>query len=326
MEFEPIEGESLGSDYVQMFVEFVYSAMCTADSADYFVGAFRCLVDTLEDLGIAGAELARYRKVIERAGGLVQAMEAEAVKAAELTPVLLRAAAFDAVPTRMDRQWSLAVRRVERINGMWSRLIGSTVPGARRAASVAVHALASRKYQSTEEEVSTRPSAGDIALGAGWAEEALEDLFNDATNLLATDANTLPRVDAVPTSTPRAMLDSLVGVVAHLRAQTPAMMTVVGSKRPQRFVHVCALQDGTVLIESVGNGALDESEKITAAERNVLLDLGFKPPTPRKHGPNWRLLAPELSLISIPVTVTELMVRVHGLSKGGSLKVEVDRL
>lgn len=322
MELEPIEGESLGSDYVQMFVEFVYSAMCTADTAGYFTGAFRSVVDRLDDLGIAGAELARYRKVIERATGLVQAMETEAVKAAELTPVLLRAAAFDAVPMRMDEQWRLAVHHVERIGALWSRLTGSAVPGARRAASLAVHALAYAEFQRRQKADSTHPSGDGIALGAGWEADVLDDLFNDATNLLATTANTLPRVDAVPTKNPRAMLDSLVGVVAHLRAQTPAVMTVFASRRPQRFVRVHALQDGTALIESVGNAGLDEGEKITAAQRKVLVALGFKPPSQRKHERNWRLSAPELSLIAIPVTVSEVMVRVHGLSQGESLRVE----
>ena len=320
MDLAPIEGESLGSDYVQMFVEFVYGAMCTADTADYFTGAFRSVVDRLDDLGIGGAELARYRKAIERAAGLVQAIETEAVKAAELAPALLRAAAFDTTPMRMDEQWRLAVRHVERIGTLWNRLAGSAVPGARRAASVAVHALAYAEYERNQKR-STQPSGDEVALGARWEADVLDDLFNDATNLLATNANTLPRVDAVPTKTPRAMLDSLVGVVAHLRAQTPAVMTVFASRCPQRFVRVHALQDGTALIESVGNAGLGEGDTITAAQRKVLLELGFKPPTQRKHERNWRLPAPELSLIAIPVTVSEVMVRVHGLSQGESLKV-----
>ena len=245
------------------------------------------------------------------------------MQAAELTPVLLRAAAFDAGPMRMDEQWRLAARHVERIDSLWSRLTGSVVPGARRAASLAVHALAYAEYQRADNSGSTRPSADGVVLGAGWATDVLEDLFNDATNLLATDVNALPLVDAVPTKTPWAMLDSLVGVVAHLRAQTPAVMTVFASRRPQRFVRVHAMQDGTALIESVGNAGLGEGQKITAAQRKVLLDLGFKPPTQRKRERNWRLSAPELSLIAIPVSVSEVMVRVHGLSQGESLRVEV---
>lgn len=318
---DPIEGEAMGIDYVILFVEFVYSAMCKADTAGYFAGFFSSVVDRMGEAGARDAELRRHRKVADQATDLVGLMEAEAVQAASLTPVLLRAAAFDSAMMRMDEQWKAAAQCVGRIDKLWTRLTSSSVPGARRAASLAVDALAERAYASDQEAHDKEPSAGNPHAGGAMSSDDLDELFNDASSLLATGDVALERRAAVPTRSAKSMLISLVGVLAHVQAQAPAMMTVRPVHRPQRFVRFIALPDGTGLIESVGNAGVEKAEQITPSERKVLLEMGFAPPTRRKYERNWRVGVQEISLTGVPVTLALVLERVHGLAKGDPLEV-----
>lgn len=325
MTADPIEGWSIGIESVNLFVEFVYSAMCKVDTADYFAGSFSSVVDRMGEAGATDAELRRYRKTADQATESVALMDAEAVQAASLTPVLLRAAAFDSTLMRMEEQWKAAAQCVGRIDKLWIRLTRSAVPGARRAASLAVDALAERAYWSDQEAHDKDPSEGNRHAGRAMSSDHLDELFNDASSLLATGDVALERRAAVLTRSAKSMLISLVGVLTHVQAQAPAMMTVRPVHRPQRFVRFIALPDGTGLIESVGNAGVEKAEQITPSERKVLLEMGFAPPTRRKHERNWRI-GVELSLTGVPVILARVLERVHGLAKGDPLEVVTARL
>jgi hypothetical protein len=52
----------MGVEYVNFFVEMVYSALCTADTADYSAGCFSSVVNRMGKAGATDAELRRYRK------------------------------------------------------------------------------------------------------------------------------------------------------------------------------------------------------------------------------------------------------------------------
>ena len=56
MDVEPIEGEALGVEVVDMFLEFVYAAMCTADTAGCEVAGGVLVLSTapVDDHGSCG--------------------------------------------------------------------------------------------------------------------------------------------------------------------------------------------------------------------------------------------------------------------------------
>ena len=321
MDVEPIEGEALGVEVVDMFMEFVYAAMCTADTAGYVANVFASVVDCLAGLGLPEAEMHRYRAAVGRATSLVTRMESDATAAASLAPAYLLAAAFDSSLSGYGAQWNSAVRHVARIDDCWDRLTGSAVPVARRATSLAFDALAHQAYRKTQPTPAEGGAVATRSPREDMPADVLEELFADAARLLATGSTSLVRHAPVPTRSARAMLMSLVGVVTHLQAQAPAMMTVFPVARPRRFVRFIVLPDGTGQLESVGDAGLDKTDRLTAAQKKTLVGFGFAAPTRRRHERNWHLATPGVSLTEIPVLIAQVLERVHGLTKGERLKV-----
>lgn len=116
MDAEPIESEALDLVVVDMFMEFVYTAMCKVDSASYVADVFMSVVDCLADLGLPAAEVSRYRSTVERATALVTRMDSAAVAAASLAPAHLQSAAFDSALSGYETTWISAARHVGQID------------------------------------------------------------------------------------------------------------------------------------------------------------------------------------------------------------------
>lgn len=191
--------------------------------------------------------------------------------------------------------------------------------------SLAFDALAHQAYRHTLQAPGGDRSVAGRSAGENMAPDMLEELFSDGSRLLATGEASLVRTDPVPTRSAKAMLMSLVGVVAHVQAQAPAMMTVFPVARPRRFVRFIVLPDGSGQLESVGSAGLDKTDRLSAAEKRTLVEFGFAAPTRRLHEQNWHLATPEVSLLEIPVIVTQVLERVHGLTKGERLQVSTRR-
>ncbi|MUH49989.1 MAG: hypothetical protein F2789_02155 [Actinobacteria bacterium] len=222
---DELESQAMDASYVTSFVEYVYGSLCSADIVGNYVEVLIEQVDCMGDFGATKAELARYRKMIDRAAVLVDRIEAEAVEAAALVPLLLRAAVFEGGLDVMSGQWKAAARYAQRITVLWERLVRLATPCARRSVA--------------------------LVLGLPSAEEQ-RVVYDRASILLLASRAGIVRSDVLTVTSLEATVTALAGATFHVIAQQPAVLTVHPVDRPQSIVKFIAIGEGRWAIESEG--------------------------------------------------------------------------
>jgi hypothetical protein len=313
VQFDPIEGEALDTDFVASFVEAVYDGLRSADLAGYFFGCMCRVAEGLDTLPVTARERQRFNRMIERASDTEDALIAEAKKASDLTPVLLQAAAFDGSFQRMSRQWELASKHLGRIGVLWNRMASDAVVMARRAVSLAVYELAVTAHLRRSGGLEEEPSRA--------REAELDSLIDSAMRLLVTHESAIDRSDSVPTNTSRALVDALAGGSAHLRAIPVSSMTVHPADHPDRFVRVTSLADGGALVECVGDSQLAGPDRLTLRQKALLRTLQFEAPTRRRLEATWRRTMPESALLETPLLAAQLLAQVLEVTPGDKLRM-----
>jgi len=299
MRVQPIESESIGVEYVTSFVTVVYEAMCSADIADDVARTLRSLVERLEALGATKSELQRYRQTAAKGTELVEQIKTEANAAAELVPVLLRAAAFDSDLERMTAQWATAAKCIARIETLRERFGSSSVPCARRAAALAFAANA----------------AGSMSA------EDLSGILNEAGLMFVMADGGLSRREVMRVKSGSSMLLTMVGAVFHTMIVSDALLIVRSVDKPDQSVRLSSRSHKKHVVEIAGSPADPEEPKLLVSQTSTLKALGFRAPTTKANQEYWFRDMSKRPFLEVAVATITAFQQVYGLTPGERLEV-----
>jgi hypothetical protein len=307
MQVTGIEGGSLAAEPVVMFTELVYRAFERADAAREFVETAEFVLEDLADMEMSLADIRRFRAAITRSGKMRDQIRELADGAGQLVPQMMEACAFDADLRRYRHLWTSATAMVGRVDRAWSRMVTATVPMARVAAGRVMYQLA--------------------AAGAdGMPPADTAPLLDPVTMLLASEPTCLNRTDPIRTSTPREVLDGMMGALIHLTVSPPSTMTLFPTERPEHWVRLTLGTENRMLLESPGDRDLPAGARLSHAQRLHLRELGLTAPGRRSSERNWRVVLEDFDPFGTITAAASILVNVHGLRQGEALTVVTDEI